>query len=518
VSPIGTDEFAAPSASTAAAERRELDWLLTSGVLGRSGNLARVLTYICEEHFAGRAEHIKEYTIATEALGRRADFDSNSDTIVRVTVHSLRKRLLEVYQNEGATRPIRLILPPGRYDPRFVPATLLQPPTPIKELIPDTNANSGHVPLNPPAVSGESTQPSGTTGRRRLAAFITASVFVLVVTFWGWHLHRANSSQSSDFLSASGSLPAPVPQATIRALMGPARKPYTDHSGITWSAANYCQGGSNVAVPPQKIAGTDDPPLYFGGVRGIAHCIFPVTQKLYELHFYFAETTDLLAATRVANISINAGPAINIDVVDRAGGDGIATSIVVTGIVPENDGSIHIDLTSEVSLLNAVELLPAPSSDLLPVRIVASSKSFVDGADQFWESDRYFSGGRHGLPAESTKEENLGLYKADRVGRFTYSIPAVPRAHYDVTLYFREPWFGKENGGAGGPGSRVFNVVCNGQMLMKDFDILAVAGASPAVRTFNNLEATADGRIDLSFLPVVNYAVVSAIEMVPTKE
>ena len=99
------------------AERRELDWLLTSGVLGRSGNLTRVLKYICEERFAGRAHQIKEYTIATEALGRRPDFDPNSDTIVRVTFHSLRKRLVEVYQNEGADRRLWLVVPAGALRP-----------------------------------------------------------------------------------------------------------------------------------------------------------------------------------------------------------------------------------------------------------------------------------------------------------------------------------------------------------------------------------------------------------------
>ena len=81
--------------------------------LAAQATSTRVLKYICEERFAGRAHQIKEYTIATEALGRRADFDPNSDTIVRVTVHSLRKRLLEVYQNEGADRRLRLIVPPG---------------------------------------------------------------------------------------------------------------------------------------------------------------------------------------------------------------------------------------------------------------------------------------------------------------------------------------------------------------------------------------------------------------------
>ena len=293
------------------------------------------------------------------------------------------------------------------------------------------------------------------------------------------------------------------------------RQPYTDHSGVNWVTGNYCQGGSDVIVPTQRIEGTLDAPLYLGGVHGIAHCVFPVTQKLYELHFHFAETSDLPAATRLATLSINAGPAIGVDVVDDAGGDGIATSTVVTGVAPENDGSIHVDYTSEVSLLNAVEIVPAPSASQLPVRIVVNSKPYVDSANQFWDSDRYFSGGRYGLPPESAKRANLGLYESDRVGRFRYSIPVVPLAKYRVRLYFREPWFGKDNGGRGGPGSRVFDVACNDQFLMKNFDILAEGGSAPVVKTFDNIQASAGGRIELSFMPVVNYAVVNAIEILP---
>jgi Malectin domain len=271
-----------------------------------------------------------------------------------------------------------------------------------------------------------------------------------------------------------------------------------------------------VTVPAQKIEGTLDSPIYLGGVRGIAHCVFPVTQKLYELHLHFAETSDLPAATRLASLSINAGPPIGVDVVDDAGGNGIATSTVVTGVAPENDGSIHIDLTSEVSLLNAVEILPAPSASQLPVRIVVNSKSYVDSSNQFWMSDHYFSGGRYGLPPpDFAKRANLGLYESDRIGRFRYSIPTVPLGRYRVRLYFREPWFGKENGGIGGPGSRVFDVACNGAMLLKNFDILAESSSAPVVKTFDNIQASAGGRIELSFMPVVNYAVVNAIEVLP---
>ena len=101
------------------AEKEELNWLLTSGVLGRSSNLTRMLEFVCEKHFLGQDEHVKEYTIATEALGRRDNFDPQSDTIVRVTAHSLRKRLEEIYQTDGVNRPVNVLIPLGRYVPRM---------------------------------------------------------------------------------------------------------------------------------------------------------------------------------------------------------------------------------------------------------------------------------------------------------------------------------------------------------------------------------------------------------------
>ena len=503
-------EYGAPAEAEIEAERQEVEWLLNSGVLGRSSNLARVLKYICEERFAGRAQHIKEFTIATEALGRRLDFDPSYDTIVRVTVHSLRKRLLEVYQKDGASRPMRLVIPPGHYDPRFVPA-----PAPEKAPAQEAALPAEQEQVLAPPVETE-VLPTHRKSRTLFTIVAVCCVAAVTAGMWGWRHHVLSAAANGTSDVAAG--PVPPPQATIRALMGARRQPYVDHSGMTWGVGSYCRGGENVNVPPQKIAGTEDAPLYYGGTRGIAHCVFPVTQKLYELHFHFAETSDLPAATRSVSISINAANPTTFDVVDEAGGDGIATSTVMTGVAPENDGAIHIDVTSEVSLLNAVEILPAPSSALLPVRFVASSKSFVDSAGQFWASDRYFSGGRHGLPPDSGKQGNFGLYESDRIGRFRYNIPVVPKARYRVKLYFREPWFGKDNGGLGGPGSRVFDVTCNGESLMKDFDILAADASGRAVKTFENVQATADGRIELSFRPVTNYAVVNAIEVLPENQ
>jgi hypothetical protein len=139
---------------------------------------------------------------------------------------------------------------------------------------------------------------------------IAGCILLAMVAGWAYRHNRLSKFLNSAARSGIRAERLPPPQATIRALIGSTRQPYVDRSGMTWAVGNYCQGGENVSVPSQKIVGTEDAPIYFGGMRGIAHCIFPVTQKFYELHFHFAETSDLPPATRLVGISVNAGPAI----------------------------------------------------------------------------------------------------------------------------------------------------------------------------------------------------------------
>ena len=495
--------FAPPVQEMSPAERAELDWLLESGVLGRSANAARVLRYICEESAAGRADRLKEYTIAVEALGRRPDFNPQHDTIVRVTVHTLRKRLQEVYSHgEGASHPVRLVIPPGAYAVHFVSVD--------SKPRPETEAASANDSTDLSPNTAEVSSKRDYKWRLWLTLMLAAAFLALVVFAVRKHVNATRKENARSVEAAALTASA----GPLRAMLGPGRTRYTDRAGQTWFPTG-CDGGTGIVAKNIVFGGTEDSYLFQSGMKGMVHCVFPVAKGTYELHLYFAEPTDLEAARRTASISVNAGPARVVDVVDRAGGDRIATSISIPGVSPENDGAIHIDYTSEVSPLNAVEILPAPSAALLPIRVVASSSPYVDEKGQVWLSDRYFVGGRRGQTPDQAHRPNLGLYAADRVGKFRYIVPVVPSANYKVRLYLREPWFGQDNGPAGGPGSRVFNVSCNGEMVLRNFDILANGNGAPLVKTLDHVTATTDGIIELSFLPVVNYPVVNAIEVEP---
>jgi len=484
-------------------EYEELDWLLTSGVLGRSQNFAKILKFICEKHFEGQNSQITEHAMAVEALGRRSDFNPNVDTIVRVTTHQLRKRLQEIYTGPGARHSVQIHIPTGQYAPSFLYR---------EDGTDEPSSGTEIMSLAPSSAEISAVQP-GTTPRRWLIPSLALVFFVLAGGILLGVIH--SRLQSSSALGPDRNAAGVVRGHPVRALLGTGRPSYIDRAGNTWSPGNYCTGGSNLSEPSQRIAGTEDPAIFLGGLRGNAHCVFPVEPGIYEVHLLFAELSDLPEATDRSVFSLNGGENISFDLVDDAGGDYIADTKVFRNVRPENDGTIHIDYVGEISAMKAVEILPAPSEELLPIRIIAGPNIYRDAAGDVWLPDRYVIGGRPTLGTREAKGENTGIYSTHRVGKFRYILPVVPLEKYRVRLYFKEPWFGKENAGSGGPGSRVFDVWCNGVTLLKNFDIIKEAGSNPLVKTFDHIQATAQGKIDLYFSPVNNYPLISAIEVQP---
>ena len=74
------------------AVRQQLAKVLTSPQFVNSPNLCNFLQFIVEKTLAGEAATIKGYTVATQVLGRKADFDPNLDPIVRIQAGRLSPR------------------------------------------------------------------------------------------------------------------------------------------------------------------------------------------------------------------------------------------------------------------------------------------------------------------------------------------------------------------------------------------------------------------------------------------
>jgi TolB-like protein len=108
-----------PDLPTADEVKAELQRVLRSEAFQQAGRASQFLRFIVDETLADRGDRLKGYTIAVEVFERPADFDAQTDPLVRVEAGRLRRRLMEHYLAEGLESPVRIELPRGGYTPIF---------------------------------------------------------------------------------------------------------------------------------------------------------------------------------------------------------------------------------------------------------------------------------------------------------------------------------------------------------------------------------------------------------------
>ena len=102
---------------TEAEAKKALGKILESDVFQGKNLRSDFLAFVVKERFGGRSDRIKGTTIAIEVYGRSADFDPQSDPIVRVEARKLRRDLDYYYLTEGAQDELRIEIPKGGYVP-----------------------------------------------------------------------------------------------------------------------------------------------------------------------------------------------------------------------------------------------------------------------------------------------------------------------------------------------------------------------------------------------------------------
>jgi hypothetical protein len=319
----------------------------------------------------------------------------------------------------------------------------------------------------------------------------------------------------------SAALPAPSTSGAVRIIAGYTGQPIRDISGDLWDSDHFFHGGAAWPNRSSRIGRTSEPLLFSSWRSGDFSYDVPLKPGVYELHLYFLSLGNSDSDTERAvtfNISANGRPLlVAFDVNADALGDDIADERVFRDISPAADGILHLSFVHAlgVPLLNALEIVPGLPHRQLPIRIATQRTAFIDHDGNPWSPDNYYlNGTASGVHQAVTGTPDAELFGSERYGHFTYAIPVDTRDQYTLILHFAEDYFGTGSAG-GGVGSRIFNVFCNGRTLLENFDIYKEAGGSLHVltKTFQHLKPSPQGKLNLTFEPVINNATISGIEV-----
>lgn len=101
------------------AVKEQLDRLLLDPSFQRSKRYPSLLRFLVFRTLDGEADSLKERILGIEVFGRRPDYDTNEDPIVRVTVAEVRKRIQKYYEDPRHKNELHIALPTGSYVPVF---------------------------------------------------------------------------------------------------------------------------------------------------------------------------------------------------------------------------------------------------------------------------------------------------------------------------------------------------------------------------------------------------------------
>jgi hypothetical protein len=156
--------------SEAQTARLQLERVLESPGFARNERLSRFLRFVVEGHLQGKDLELKESVIAVEVFGRRPDFDSRLDPVVRTEAIRLRSRLSDYYSKLGKADALVIELPKGGYVPRFRE-------TPVE-----------------PSVTGPATEATPAQSNRHLRLKIAiAGLAVALAIVGGWWAQHSNA-------------------------------------------------------------------------------------------------------------------------------------------------------------------------------------------------------------------------------------------------------------------------------------------------------------------------------------
>lgn len=295
---------------------------------------------------------------------------------------------------------------------------------------------------------------------------------------------------------------------------------FVDANGHVWEADAHYSGGETAEIP-STIASTDIPQLYqterWNDPDNPMSYAFKVLPGSYKVNLHFAEIWDQAfgAGLRVFDVNVNGTTvAPDLDIFAQAGADAalVLNQLATAGA----DSLITVGFTDKTgnAKIAGIEVLPVnpPRAIKPPYRIHCGGEDYIDAAGNYWEADSHFSGGAAStILASISNTESPELFQSERwsdpdQGDLSYSFEADPGV-YTVRLYFAEIYFNSA-------GERIFGYDINGDAKATGWDIAAENGPGAAVVKEYAAESV-NGKIAINFHNEVEYAKISAIEILP---
>lgn len=162
----------------------EFDRLLASPLFTRSPVLSRLLQFLVEHRLRGGRSAPKAYAIATEALGRSADFDPAVDSYPRVMVGRLRTLLDRYYAETPWIH--RLRVPQGSYEIMVQHRT--SPPARSAEELVENPGSDLAISTADGVTSSRQRAPASLPAKSRAMAWAAGLVIAVLLGIGGWWL------------------------------------------------------------------------------------------------------------------------------------------------------------------------------------------------------------------------------------------------------------------------------------------------------------------------------------------
>ena len=157
----------------ASSVEESLQGILNSARFKNASQLQSLLKFIVENSVNGHDDALKERIIGMSVFGRKPDYETADDPIVRSRVGQLRKRLEQYYESEEAMGcAVKITIPSGTYKPTFI-------------LLPQTHAESHRSSgENMPQLAPSSNPKSARTNRWLVWGIGGTAVCILLLLAW----------------------------------------------------------------------------------------------------------------------------------------------------------------------------------------------------------------------------------------------------------------------------------------------------------------------------------------------